>query len=130
GRDAPPKGIRYPAGEGFYRSTIEVQAGQPSILIEEETDMDVVYSLDIYEGLRPNQARYRGHHSTSKENGYESDGQQYRMSHTRSAMDAFIDLNYGSSRKYRPMAIWDPWISDSGWYWQLYDSHAPANANV
>ena len=38
---------------GFYRSTIEVQAGQPSILIEDDTDADLRYTLDIYRGLEP-----------------------------------------------------------------------------
>src|ERR1022692_4358552 len=63
-----------PAGDGFYRSTIEIQAGQPSILIEDDTDTDLRYSLNIYHGLEPDQARYRGHHSTSVENGREPDG--------------------------------------------------------
>jgi hypothetical protein len=129
-RGAPPGGIRYPAGEGFYRSTIEVQAGQPSILFGEETDMDVSYSLNIYDGLHPNRARYRGHHSDSKEAGYEADGQQYRMSHMRPPMDAFVDLTYAAQKTYRPMAVWDPWIFDSGWYWQIYNSEAPPDSNV
>ena len=65
-------------GPGFYRSTIELQAGQPSILIEDDTDMDLGYRLNVYPGLAPDKARYRGHHSTSVENGYEPDGRQYR----------------------------------------------------
>jgi hypothetical protein len=117
GRDAPAEGIRYPAGERYYKSIIEVQAGQPSLLIEEETDMDVSYSLDVYGGLHPNQARYRGHHSTSKAAGYEVDGQQYRPWHARASMDASVDLTYDAPRSYRPLAVWDPWIVDSGWYW-------------
>ena len=28
------------------------------------------------------------------------------------------------------MAVWDPWIFDSGWYWMLYDSKAPGTANL
>jgi hypothetical protein len=129
-RGAPAGGIRYPAGEGFYSSTIEVQAGQPSILIEEDTDMDVSYSLNIYDALHPNQARYRGHQSTSKEAGYEFDGQQYRMWHARPSMDAFVNLTYAAPKKYLPMAVWDPWVFDSGWYWQMYDSGSPANSNL
>jgi hypothetical protein len=130
GRDAPAEGLYYPAGEGYYRSTIEVQAGQPSILIEEDTDMDVAYTLDVYDGLHPDQARYRGHHATSKADGYEADGKLYRQAHTRPAMDAFVDLTCEAPKSYRPMAVWDPWVYDSGWYWQLYDAHAAADANL
>jgi len=128
-----------PAGQGFYRSTIEIQAGQPSILIEDDTDTDLRYTLDIYLGLEPDQARYRGHHSTSVENGREPDGRQYRMWHERPAMDAIRDLqyrtpapsNYNSDPpNIRRMAVWDPWVYDSGWYWQLYNVKAGPSANL
>ena len=128
-----------PAGDGFYRSTIEIQAGQPSILIEDDTDTDLRYSLNIYHGLEPDQARYRGHHSTSVENGREPDGRQYRQWHERPAMDAFRDLqyrtpapsNYNSDPpNIRRMAVWDPWVYDSGWYWQLYNTKARPDANL
>ncbi len=131
--------ILIPAGAGFYRSTIELQAGQPSLLIEDDTDMDLRYRLDVFAGLHPDQARYRGHHSTSIENGREPDGRQYRMWHERPPMDALRDLqyttpapsSYTSTHPYiRRMAIWDPWVFDSGWYWMLYDSHADAHANL
>src|SRR5262249_25539643 len=75
------------AGAGFYRATITLQAGQPSVLIEEDTDMDVRWTLDIGAALRPDQARYQGHHATSFDNGFESDGRQYRPWHERSNMD-------------------------------------------
>jgi hypothetical protein len=128
-----------PAGDGFYRSTIEMQAGQPSILVEDDTDMDLRYSLDIYHGLEPDQARYRGHHSNSIENGREPDGRQYRQWHERTAMDALRDLQYripapsnynGESPNIRRMAVWDPWVYDSGWYWQLYNVKAAPDANL
>jgi len=127
------------AGQGFYRSTIEIQAGQPSILIEDDTDTDIRYSLNIYHGLEPDQARYRGHHSGSIENGREPDGRQYRMWHERPEMDAFRDLqyrtpapsNYNSDPpNIRRMAVWDPWVYDSGWYWQLYSTKAAPDANL
>lgn len=37
-----------PAGDGFYTSTITLETGQPSILFEEETDLDLSYSFDLY----------------------------------------------------------------------------------
>ena len=127
------------AGQGYYRSTIEIQAGQPSVLIEDDTDADLRYTLDIYRGLEPDQARYRGHHSTSVENGREPNGRQYRQWHERPAMDAIRDLQYrtaapsnynGESPNIRRMAVWDPWVYDSGWYWQLYNTKAAPDANL
>ena len=124
---------------GFYRSTIEIQAGQPSILIEDDTDTDLRYTLDIYRGLEPDQARYRGHHSTSIENGREPDGRQYRQWHERPAMDAVRDLQYRTPApsgynsdppNIRRMAVWDPWVYDSGWYWQFYNTKAAPHANL
>ena len=118
-----------PAGPGFYRSTIEMQADQPSILIEDDMDTDLRYSLDICRGLDPDQARYRGHHSTSVANGRQPDGSQYLPSHMRPQMDATRELDFHSPAFHR-MAVWDPWVYDSGWYWQLYNSRAPAAANL
>jgi hypothetical protein len=118
------------AGEGYYKSKIEIQAGQQSILFEDDTDMELSYSLDVYEGLYPDQARYQGHHSTSAEYGYEIDGQKYRNLHERINMEAFVDLDYDKSKvsdyyssenTWRRMAVWDPWVYDSGWYWLMYD---------
>ena len=97
-------------GEPFYRCTMEVQAGQPSVLFEEESSAAVSWSIRL-DPLAPTQARYRGHHSSSKELGYEADGRQYRMWHERSPLDAFVDLKYDRPRPYRAVPIWDPWIS-------------------
>ncbi|MHB9024909.1 MAG: hypothetical protein ACYC7E_12160 [Armatimonadota bacterium] len=119
-----------PAGEGYYTSTITVEAGQPSVLFTEESDCDLSYSFPISDGLQPTKARYRGHHSNSKEAGYEADGRQYRMWHERPGMDAFVDLRYDVPRDYRKVAVWDPWIFDGGWYWQFYNDAAPETANL
>src|SRR5262249_37743986 len=112
-----------------YRATITLQAGQPSVLIEEDTDMDVRWTLDAGATLKPDQARYQGHHATSDENGFESDGRQYRPSHERPNMDAFVKLPFkGTSPSGRFLARWDPWSFDTGWYWQFYSTDAPASA--
>lgn len=116
-------------GEPFHRCTIEVQAGQPSILFEEESSVPVSWSLRL-DPLGPDQARYRGHHSSSKELGYEADGRQYRMWHERPPLDAFVDLKYDRPREYRAVPIWDPWVVDSGWYWQFYRQEAPPSADL
>lgn len=112
-----------PGGEGRYAARITVMAGLPSILIEEDTDTDVAYDLDVYQTIKPNQARYQGHHSSSKQAGYEQDGRQYRMWHARQNCDAFVDFQHDTPWETRFLARWDPWIYDSGWYWQMYNSH-------
>ena len=87
----------------------------------------------------PAGARYRGHYATAKEFGYEKDGRQYRMGHERLPMDAFYDLRFdrdrissyvSGSESICRMARWDPWISNSGWYWQIYNKNADDNANL
>ena len=38
---------------------------------------------------------------------------------------------YTSTAPYiRRMAVWDPWVFDSGWYWQLYNSKAGPDSNL
>ncbi len=131
--------VLIPAGEGYYRSTVEVQAGQPSLLFEEDSDTDLEYSLNLYPGLEPTQARYRGHHATAKQYGYQDDGQVYAATNQRPPMDAFLDLGYDVPRRafyaatpttYRYMVVWDPWVFDSGWYYQVYNTEAGPGANL
>jgi hypothetical protein len=120
------------AGAGFYRATITLQAGQPSVLLEEDTDMDVRWTLDLGTALKPDQARYQGHHATSVGNGFESDGRQYRPTHERGAnMDALVNLPLNGPSPYgRFLTRWDPWAFDTGWYWQFYNKDAPASADL
>jgi len=129
------------AGPGRYCSRIEVQAGQPSLLFEEDTDTQFNYSVGLRE-VKATQARYRGHHSNKKEHGYEADGRAYRAWHERKECDAFFDLpfdrDYGSSYNtnldqwpsIRWLAVWDPWVFDSGWYWQVYDKEGAPGSNL
>jgi hypothetical protein len=125
-------------GPGYLRVTITVLAGQPSILVEEDTDLDEVWAMNLYNGLRPDRAQYNGHHSTDPKFGHLSDGSIYPMARTgkplRGEPDAIVDLQYQtpqvpsyvtSAESWRYLAVWDPWIFDGGWYWQLYNSAAP-----
>lgn len=127
------------AGEGFYTCTITLEAGRPSVLFEEETDVVPRWSLDFHDAVHPTQARYRGHHSSKPEFGYEPGGGVYRASHARGALDAQVDLTYGRPRpagysttpeSWRRLAVWDPWCFDSGWYWQMYDAGAGPDAKL
>ncbi|MFN3651061.1 MAG: hypothetical protein ACK47B_15915 [Armatimonadota bacterium] len=110
-----------PAGEGFYRCTVELQAGQPSVLVEDDTDVDFSYTLDLYPGLLPTQARYRGARSESPEAGRDESGRKYEGHNGKVATDAIVDLKYDRPRDYPRMGHWHPWIESSGWYWMLYN---------
>jgi hypothetical protein len=118
-----------PAGSGSYRCTVTLLAGQPSVLIDDDTDMDLRWFLNFYQTVQPDQGRYRGHHSTSIANGYEADGRQYRPVHERPPMDAFRDFTFTGTVNL-PVAGWNPWIADSGWYWMVYNKAAALNAPV
>jgi len=120
--------LTYRGESGLYTSTVELQAGQPSILIEDEASAEVAYTLNVFEGLKPNEARYEGHHSTSVEAGREADGRPYRPNHERGNSEAIVDLV--GSRTFPRMAGWDPWCVDTGYYWQMYDKDGPAGANL
>jgi hypothetical protein len=130
-----------PGGDGFYRSTITLQAGQPSILIEDDTDMDLQYVLDVYDPVKPDQGRYRGHVASRVEFGREPDGRQYRLAGTdRPEMDAVRELPYdipayssyttgiyGGYQLIKRISAWDRWARDTGWYWTIYNREGDAN---
>ncbi len=127
------------AGPGHYTCTITIEAGQPSVLFDEETDVEPSWSLDFYKAVHPTNARYRGHHSSAPEAGYEPGGGVYRASHERPGLDAQVDFKYDKARSsgyvttpdtWRWMCVWDPWCFDSGWYWQAYDANADEKSNL
>ena len=122
--------LRYDLGTAFSKTTIALEAGQPSVMFEEEADLDRSYAIELYDAVHPTHARYRGHHSSSKDGGYEPDGQVYRMSHARPALDAQVDLTFAGPRDYGRVARWDPWITDCGWYWQMFDDKAGPEGNL
>ncbi len=131
--------VTIPAGIGDYSCTIEVQAGQPSILFEEESTVDLSWSIPIHHGLTPTQARYRGHHSNSVEAGRDAAGNQYGAVQTAAGInyngargqDAIVDLDYDggdnhrfSRTRYPYLSHWDPWAVDTGYYWMLFNPDA------
>jgi hypothetical protein len=118
-------------GEKFYISSLKIEAGQPSILIEEDTDMDLRYTLNVATGLSPNEARYQGGYSSSVANGHYADGRQYNAYADKINADAFVDLPFAMQEGYpRFLSRWDPWATDTGHYWQLYERAGPAGANL
>lgn len=113
----------------FSVTTIDIQSGQPSVIMEEESNIARSYNLEMYDAIHPTIARYRGHHSDSKAAGYEPDGQVYRAWHMRPSLDAQVDLTFSEPRSYGKIARWDPWITNSGWYWQMFDDKAWPETN-
>ncbi len=118
-----------PAGPGRFISRIEVQAGQPSVLFEEDTDCQFSYAIDL-QGLTFNQARYRGHSVRDDKHGWRPDGKKVESRSADAFFDLPLDKNYASSYvtnlregMIRWMEPWDPWMFDSGSYWMLYDKN-------
>jgi hypothetical protein len=118
-------------GEKFYISSLKIEAGQPSILIEEDTNMDLRYTLNIATDLSPNEARYQGGYSSSVANGRYADGRQYKAYADKINADAFVDLPFAIQEgSHRFLSRWDPWATDTGHYWQIYNRSAAAGANL
>ncbi len=139
-RSARPEVPEVPAGEGPYSVTIEMQAGQYSILFEEDCEVDISYRVDITDGLNPTRAQYRGHHANSVEAGREEDGRVYKYENFGNRRhDALVDLDYDrdpekkdrwSRTTYPFMSHWDPWSVNTGFYWQLYSTLPAAPDNL
>ena len=129
-----------PAGAGPYSTTIELQAGQPSITFEEECETDISYKVDITSGLTPDRAQYRGHHATSTDAGMDPDGTVYSYfgkTKSNERHDALVSLKFDGVAKdrwsgttYPLMSHWDPWAVDTGFYWELYDSRSGSSDNL
>ncbi len=137
---ARPEWPDVPAGDGPYSVTIELQAGQPSILFEEESEVDIGYRVNITEGLTPTRAQYRGHHANSPEAGHEEDGRIYKYETFQNQRhDALVDLDYDrlpkdkdrwSGTTYPFMSHWDPWGVNTGFYWELYTTAPGGSDNL
>src|SRR5690606_20315256 len=95
-------------------------------------------------GFDADQARYRNivGNRISATHGRMPDGSIYRAhSFTDATMDLPFDRDYDSSQATNlspdrkrgtiaRMARWDRWITDSGWYWQLYNAEAGNESNL
>ncbi|HYA18601.1 MAG TPA: hypothetical protein VEF06_14110, partial [Bryobacteraceae bacterium] len=122
--------------EDYYRCTVEMQADQPSILLEEDTNIDMRYQFLISPGLDPDEARYRGHFAHSAALGHFADGRVFTQPTDEDAIrrltfDPPEPSCYNSAGAcIQRMAVWDPWVTDSGWYWQFYNAQAADTANL
>ncbi|MBX2924890.1 MAG: hypothetical protein KF746_22005 [Chitinophagaceae bacterium] len=127
---------RYPGGEagkGYYSCTVTLEKDKKDVIIEEDSDYDVSYSFSIFNGLKPDQARYRGWLSTSTEYGYETPGKVYRPENERGyPMDATLNLKYSVPTQYPYLTLWEPAGGErnTGRYWQVYNSKAASASNL
>lgn len=130
-----------PAGPAHYTTTFTLERGQPSVLIETDTDLYSTFSLSLHGGVRPTQLRYCGHNSSDLKYGRIEDGSRYPPPHARPGMDAIVDLDYSKPVEvgYRTdegdgtrqwMRLWDPWASNTGYYWHMYDAAGKPDSNL
>jgi hypothetical protein len=127
------------AGPGYLTVTMTMLANEPSIFLEEETDVDEVWSLNAYDGLAPTQGRYSGHAATEARFGHLPDGAAFPADKKHGETEAIVDLQYNhpqlpcyltNDTSWQIMAPWNPWITNSGWYWELYDAANISNGNL
>lgn len=130
-----------PAGPAHYTTTFTLERGQPSVLVETDTDLYSTFGFSLYAGMRPTQLRYCGHNSSDPKYGRIEDGSKYPPAHARPGMDAIVDLDYSKPVEvgYRTdegegmrqwMRLWDPWASNTGWYWHMYDAGGKPGSNL
>jgi len=114
--------VRYDAADGkFYSSTMEFQAGMPSVLIEEEGNAKLSYEFDFGDVLLPTLSRYRGHLSSEPSKGVYPGTTSNIIPNKAPIADFEVKMDYGRRTDYAPMTAWDRWIVNSGMYWQMFD---------
>ena len=117
------------AGPGYFSTDITLIKGAKSVMIENSADYEVYYFLNVSGNINPDQARYRGDRATSIANGYGPGGGIYNPGKDP-YLNARVDLDYTFPRTFPYSARWAPWATDTGWFWQLYNTMAAQNANV
>ncbi|MHB9131237.1 MAG: hypothetical protein ACYDBB_09135 [Armatimonadota bacterium] len=121
-----------PGGEGRHATRITLDADQPSIGVEDDSNVELTYAVPIA-GFTPDQVRYQGHSAGNKAYGRDAAGNLYSDAYHNH--DAYSDLRfdkYYSPERNTPLYLnqWNPWAGDSGWYTMLYGKDAGLNANV
>jgi hypothetical protein len=103
-----------PAGRGYYRSRITLRAGQPSVLIEDDTDMDLQYYLSFYKEIQPDRNRWKARGPES-ERPLRCDIESYPFYLTRMTGNRYF---------FKWISPWDPWADDAGYYSLIHNSGA------
>ncbi|MEY3050574.1 MAG: hypothetical protein RLY31_359 [Bacteroidota bacterium] len=118
-----------PEGPGYYQATFRMFKGEKVCMVLEESDFEVGYELRVSGGLSPDRGMYQGHYATTAADGYDLNGQVYARGEN-TGWNARVNLGYSGRKDYPMLARWNPWVVNSGWHWQLYDSDAGAGGNV
>jgi hypothetical protein len=128
---------------GYITERITLQAGQPSIMIEDDSNDDFNSYLNVAGAVQINESRYRGHvnNTGNPANGYEYGSPTTAYSDANHDHDAFVD--YSPNTFYHvdyvtnlpagyeaPQAIWDTTAANTGWYEEYYNATAPSTANM
>jgi hypothetical protein len=113
-----------PAHPAESTTTFTLQAGQPSVMIEEDSNLDSRYSIDFANEVHPDTGRYRGYRaSPSLQAGRAPDGKpytNYNYSLTNAEVDLPVADPYAWFYGYYPYAY-----SGNAWYYyQLFDKKA------
>jgi hypothetical protein len=117
--------------QGYYTCTLTLKAGEPLVMIEEETDVNFSYRFEAGRNMFQ-QARYRGRYSNSVEEGYmlvNGQKQIYKNENEFPGREAIVDLPYDTPiesckpyHHYPAIAQWNIWPTGTGWYWQLHSA--------
>jgi hypothetical protein len=124
--------------QGYYHCTLTLDAGQQTIMVDEDYDTRPKWQIDMNVGVSANRARYRGHGATSVAKGHNADSSMYEPT-AFTGVDCDGEINIGeptyptdgAGRTLFPkLWIWFTWEQDAGYYWHAYNSAGAANSNI
>jgi hypothetical protein len=131
------------SNDGYFNCTITLEAGQPCIIVDQETDHKPVWEVNMNTGVGADRARYRGHHSDSIAKGHNYNGTIYENGGDGDS-DAEIVLadtgtrgsDYTGNRSswdgvwYPHLYHWFTWEGNCGAYWHAYNSAGESGSNM
>ena len=146
--------VIYASDNGFYICTVTLEAGQQSIIVEQETDVNVAFSVNMNTGVSADRARYCSHGGLGMvaAQGHNYNGTVYESQDGRADIEAEVMLAdtpvigaseyYGrqpgfdysdapfAGVTYPPLALWYDWTAVNPWYWHSYNSAGASNSNM
>ncbi len=131
----------YPSDDnGYFRSTITLEAGQSSFIVKDETNHNIKYSFNMNVGVSADVYRYRGHGASAAIYGHKADGTTvYPASDSRipdydaEALLATTSQHViltGPPSGYPPLYVWYTWGTNGGYYYHCANKTAASTANV
>ncbi|MHB9130292.1 MAG: Ig-like domain-containing protein [Armatimonadota bacterium] len=111
--------IEYELTNGRYTADVRVIAGSEVALVTEEYDTGQgAFKFSLYDGLRPDIGRWRGH------SGSPDFAPGYGVGFS-SGKEAMSSLKYDRDGHIFGLAGWMSWWPNSGQYWGVYNSKDP-----